>query len=107
MASAGGREGEPRLVSVNLAGSPFTIRTDASQEYVSRLEEYVNDKLGEIQPSGSRLSVRSALALAALSIADDYFTAAEGRDETERIVREKLKKVLTRVDAALDPSEEK
>lgn len=101
MAAAPGKDGEPRLVSVNLAGSAFTIRTDANQEYVTRLEQYVNDKLEEVQPEGRRLSVRNALALAALSIADDYFSASDGRDEMDKVVRDKLKKVLARVDDAL------
>jgi cell division protein ZapA (FtsZ GTPase activity inhibitor) len=102
MASTNGKSGEPRLVSVSLAGSTFTIRTDAHTDYVARLEKYVNDKLEEVQPDGRRLAVRNALALAALSIADDYFSALEKRDALERNVRERLKRVMARVDAALD-----
>jgi cell division protein ZapA (FtsZ GTPase activity inhibitor) len=100
-----GRSGEPRLVAVNIAGSTLTIRTDANQEYVSRLEQYVNEKIEAVQPVGRRLSVRSALALAALSIADDYFSATDKHTALDHSVRERLKRVLGRVDAALGPSE--
>lgn len=105
MASPEGKSGEPRLVSVNLAGSSLTIRTDANQDYVTRLEEYVNAKLEEVQPEGRRLAVRSALALAVLSIADDYFSALDSRDTLERGLRERLNRVLVRVDNALEPDE--
>lgn len=105
MASPEGKSGEPRLVSVNLAGSTLTIRTDANQDYVTRLEEYVNEKLEEVQPEGRRLAVRSALALAVLSIADDYFSALDSRDTLERNLRERLSRVLTRVDSALESDE--
>jgi len=102
MPSSNGKNGEPRLVSVILAGSTFTIRTDASQDYVTRLEQYVNEKLEEVQPDGRTLSARNALALAALSIADDYFSALESREALEENVRDRLKRVMARVDAALD-----
>jgi cell division protein ZapA (FtsZ GTPase activity inhibitor) len=92
-------------VGVNIAGSTLTIRTDASQDYVTRLEKYVNDKIEMVQPDGRRLSVRSALALAALSIADDYFSASEKQTALDRTVRDRLKRVLLRVDAALGPSD--
>ncbi len=102
-----GRGGEPRPVAVHLAGSTFTIRTDASQDYIERLQTYVNGKLEEVHPSGRRLSARNALALAALSIADDYFSAAESRDELDRVVRDRLKGVLLRVDEALSGEDSK
>ena len=92
---------EPRLVSINIGGSDFTIRTDANQEYMDRLEKYVNDKLDEVQPVGRGLSMRNALSLAVLSIADDYFTATESLDELDQNVRTRIKKVLVRVDQAL------
>ena len=88
-----------------LKSMEYVLRTDANQEYVARLEKYVNDKLEEVQPDGRRLSVRSALALAALSIADDYFSASDDRDELDQSVKRRLKKVLARVDAALTSEE--
>lgn len=102
MVASGGKKGQPRLVSVNLAGSSFKIRTDASQDYVTRLERYVNEKIVGVQGGGRQHSIRTALALAALSIADDYFTASESRDELDQEVRERLRRVLERVDAALE-----
>lgn len=103
----GDKEDRPRLVSVNLAGSSFTIRTDAGQEYVARLERYVNQKLDAVQPEGHPLPLKSALALAALSMADDYFSADESRVALDQNVRERLKRILLRLDAALegDPQE--
>lgn len=94
-------DSEPRLVSINIGGSDFTIRTDANQDYMERLEKYVNDKLAEVKTEGSTLPMRTTLSLAMLSIADDYFTATESRDELDQNVRSRIKKVLLRVDQAL------
>ncbi len=100
--ATGESRSQPRLVSLNLAGSNFTIRTDASQEYVTRLESYVNEKLNAVQPDGRPLPLKSALALAALSIADDYFSAEESRAELDQSVRKRVKRILTGLDDAME-----
>ena len=92
----------PRLVSVKIAGSTLTIRTDASQDYVDRLQKYVNEKIEEVQPEVRNLPLKSALALAALSIADDYFSSEESRQKLDDNVRQRLKRILLRLDAALE-----
>jgi cell division protein ZapA (FtsZ GTPase activity inhibitor) len=98
----GDNEQKSRLVTVNLAGSNFTIRTDAGQDYVAKLERYVNQKLEAVQPEGRPLPLKSALALAALSMADDYFSADDSRAALDQNVRERLKRILVRLDAALE-----
>jgi cell division protein ZapA (FtsZ GTPase activity inhibitor) len=100
--ASGERKGQPRLVAVKIAGSTFTIKTDASQDHMSRLEQYVNEKIELVQPENRSLPLKSALALAALSIADDYFAAEEDRQKLDRNVRQRLKRILLRVDAALE-----
>lgn len=94
-----------RQATITLAGSTYTIKTDAAPEYVDRLEQYVNEKLEEVQPGAQRLAPRTAIALTALSIADDYFSALEGRKQLERTVRERLGRLLARIDSALGPVE--
>ena len=94
---------QARQVTITLAGSTYTIKTDATEEYVNRLEQYVNDKLDIVQPGGQRLAPRTAVALAALSIADDYFSATERQSDLAKTVRERLGRLLARIDAALGP----
>ena len=91
----------PRPMTVSLAGSTYTSKTDASEEYVGRLEQYVNDKLDLVQPGSQRLAPRTAFALAALSIADDFFSAEGKRAELEDAVRDRLERLVTRIDAVL------
>lgn len=100
--ASGEKKSQPRPVDVRISGSTFTIRTDASQEYVSRLERYVNEKVEEVQPEGRSLPLKSALALAALSIADDYFSADGKREAVEQEMNQKLRRILLRIDTALE-----
>ncbi len=100
-----GNKGEPRLAPITLGGSRFSIRTDASKDYVDRLESYVNEKLAEVQPEGQLLATHNALALAALAIADDFFSAQDERKRIEGEMEQRLKGILSRIDTALDDEE--
>ncbi len=86
-----------RVVSVQINGQRYPIRSTLDQEYVARLATYVDERIraaGEAAPSGD--SVRLSV-LAALNIADELFRCrdllrarsgelAERAEELERIV---------------------
>jgi cell division protein ZapA len=86
-----------RVVSVQIHGQRYPIRSALDQEYVARLAAYVDERIrlaGETTPSGD--SLRLAV-LAALNIADELFRCremhrvrdgdlAERAEELERIV---------------------
>ena len=62
-----------RVVSVEIAGQRYPIRSGLDQDYVNRLAVYVDDKMraaADSSPTGD--SVRLAV-LAALNIADELF----------------------------------
>ena len=66
-----------RVIPVEICGQRYPIRTTLDPEYVSRLANYVDEKMraaGESAPTGDpqRLAV-----LAALNIADELFRAAK------------------------------
>ena len=89
-----------RVVSVEICGQRYPIRSGLDAEYVSRLAGYVDEKIraaGESTASGDgqRLAV-----LAALNIADELFRARqESADGRLQARAEELERI---VDAALD-----
>ena len=86
-----------RVVSVQIHGQRYAIRSTLDQEYVARLATYVDERMrlaADSTPSGD--SLRLAV-LAALNIADELFRSrdvtrdrdgrlAERAEELERIV---------------------
>ncbi|MBM3770166.1 MAG: cell division protein ZapA [Acidimicrobiia bacterium] len=86
-----------RVVSVQIHGQRYPIRSGLDQEYVARLAEYVDERIriaADASPSGD--SLRLAV-LAALNIADELFRCRESSrqrtgelserwDELERLV---------------------
>jgi len=71
------------VVSVEISGQRYPIRTELDPAYVVRLAAYVNEKLraaSESSPSGD--SVRLAV-ITALNIADELFRCRESTDARE------------------------
>ncbi len=77
-----------RVISVEIHGQRYPIRSALDQEYVLRLAAYVDEKIGaaaDSTPTGD--SLRLAV-LAALNIADELFRAREvSRSKDSRIAQ--------------------
>lgn len=89
-----------RVVSVQINGQRYPIRSALDQEYVARLAAYVDERIrvaADASPSGD--SLRLAV-LAALNIADELFRCREASrarsgEVTERA--EQLEQIVDRV----------
>ena len=89
-----------RVVSVEICGQRYPIRSTLDAEYVSRLAGYVDEKIraaGEATSSGDgqRLAV-----LAALNIADELFRCRETTQAKDGSLAERageLERLLDRV----------
>lgn len=70
-----------RVVTVEIHGQPYPIRSGLDPKYVAELAAYVNEKIQAASretPAGDTLKLA---ILAALNIADEYF---RGLDEEQR-----------------------
>lgn len=89
-----------RVVSVQIHGQRYPIRSSLDQEYVTRLAAYVDERIrlaGESSPSGD--SLRLAV-LAALNIADELFRSRDvnrSRDGQLAQRAEELERLVDRV----------
>jgi len=73
------------VVTVQIAGEEFVIRTDATDDYTRQCAEHVDRTIREIVGGSAMLQSHKASVLAALAITDQMYKAqaeAEGlRDE--------------------------
>lgn len=94
-----------QVVTVEIMGRPFSIRSSLDIEYINRLASYVDHKIqAAAEHSTGGDTVRIAV-LAAMHIADDYFRSRDAGDsielgEIERMVDAAL------ADAATEPATE-
>lgn len=71
---------------------------------LTRLAEIIEAKLGELVPRGRPVPAQ-ALLLAAMALAHDVEAERTQREALERRTRDVLRRVLVRIDDALEPLE--
>lgn len=79
---------------MSIAGSEFSVRTDAKPKYVRELAACVEEKMSEAQSSGRGMSTQTLVLLAAMSIADDLKQLEAEQKEFRREVRERSSQIL-------------
>ncbi|HNR12514.1 MAG TPA: cell division protein ZapA [Thermodesulfobacteriota bacterium] len=71
-----------KSVKVTILGRDFILKSEADEQYVAQVADYVKMKLEAVQQNQA-MDVISTVILAALNIADDYFQL---RNERESLV---------------------
>ena len=92
---------EAHVVSVEIRGQRYPIRSTLDPQYVNGLAAYVDDKMraaAESTPSGD--SIRLAV-VAALNIADELFRCQEAEKGGRAALAERTEALERLVDAAL------
>ena len=88
-------------IDVNIAGYALTVRTDRSEEHMTRLAETLNGRVREIQKQGGTANYLNVIMLAAMELADEVLTFEERfrevKEQVEALRRER-EDLKTRVD---------
>lgn len=93
-----------RVISVEIHGQRYPIRSSLEPEYVLRLAAFVDEKIGdaaESTPTGD--SVRLTV-LAALNIADELFRLREQTEAMDSQIAERASELEQLLDSALKAS---
>ncbi len=83
-----------RSVRVSIAGSDFSVRTDAKPKYVRELARYVEEKMSAAKRGGRGMSTQTLVMLAAMGIADELIQLQTEQREFRREVRERSEQIL-------------
>jgi len=92
-----------RTVNLHIAGQSYKVVSSAPEGDLHRLADVVSAKLAEVTPRGRAMSPQSML-LAAMALANELEEERARRAALEARTRELLRRVVDRVDAALDVS---
>jgi cell division protein ZapA len=92
---------ERRTVELRIAGQSYRVVSSAAAEELRHLAELVEAKLTEVAPRGK--APPQALLLAALALAHEVESERDRRESLERRTRDLLRRVLVRIDVALEP----
>ena len=92
---------ERRAVQVRVGGQNLKVVSSADELELQKLADTVSQKLSEIAPAG-KPAPPQAMLLAAISLAHDLEEERSRREGVERKARDLLRRVLVRIDDALE-----
>jgi cell division protein ZapA (FtsZ GTPase activity inhibitor) len=87
-------------VEVELMGQKFRLRGE-NEEYVKKVSEYVNQEIQKVKATGRTTSLEIAL-LAAMNIADNYFSGLREQQVTVNGLLGKTDKLISFIDERLN-----
>jgi cell division protein ZapA len=96
---------ERRTVQLQIAGQSYRVVSSAPEAELRHLAEIVTSKMTDMSPPG-RVAPPQAMLLAAMALAHDLEQERSRREALERKTRDLLRRVLMRIDDALEPCEE-
>ena len=92
---------EPRVVTVEIAGQRYPIRSSLDTAYVAELAAYVERKLKLASDAAPERDLLSQAMLVALNIADEFFRLQRQRSSSEDALQERALRLERIVDDAL------
>ena len=95
---------ERRTIQLRVGGQGYKVVSSAPEDELLRLADVVTTKLTSVVPAG-RPVVPQAMLLAAMALAHDLETERSRREALERRTRDLLRRVLVRLDDAMEPFE--
>ena len=90
-----------RVVTVEIAGQRYPIRSSLDERYVAELAAYVDRKMRSAQDSAPASDMLGLAVLVALNIADEYFRARNQQSEAHGALNERAMRLEQIVDAVL------
>jgi cell division protein ZapA len=92
---------ERRAIQLRVAGQTYKVLSTSDEDELRRLAALVDDRVGALVPKG-RTIPGNAILLAALALAHDLEQERSVRHSLERKMRDVLRRVLMRIDHALE-----
>jgi cell division protein ZapA len=93
----GCKMGKERLVEIKVFGQVYTVKTDAQEDHIQKVAQYVNEKMDEVTKNTKSVSSLNVAILTALNIADDLITEKARRlallEEVERKSKDLVEKI--------------
>ena len=92
-----------KSTKVVILGREFSLKSEADEEYINQVAEYVNKKIEGVQQRQS-MDVISTVILTALNIADDYFQLRNDRESLVDSIEHRSVQLSDFIDSRLGES---
>ena len=93
--------GQERLVEIKVFGQTYTVKTEAEEDHIQKVAQYVNEKMDEVLKKTRSISTLNVAILTALNLADDLLKEREARAALLRDIEMKSKDLAEMIDLRL------
>ena len=90
-----------QAVQVTILGQQYTVKSEASQEEVLRVAEFVNGQISEVVSASRSVDTLNTAILALMNLGGAYLRLREITGSAEHDLKDRLKKLLNRLEEAL------
>ena len=82
-------------ITISVAGTEISIRTDAKPQNVKELVQFVESKITDVKGSEQNKSLKDSALVAALAIADEYRQMQIKYDNLKHEIQTRSEKILS------------
>jgi cell division protein ZapA len=97
--------GKERLVEIKVFGQTYTVKSDAEEDHIQAIAQYVNEKMEEVLKKTRSVSTLNVAILTALNIADDLLKERGKRMALLREVEAKSKDLAEKIEIKMGGKE--
>ncbi len=91
-------------VKVEIYDQSYNVSAGGNEEYLQELAAYVDTKMREVAEATRTVDSLKVAVLAALNIADEFFTLRSRQQDIEGPLRKRVEKCVALVEKALEHS---
>ena len=95
-----------KKVEISILGQNYSLLSEADDEYIRELAEYVNEKLEEVKNKAKAQTTTRIAVIAALNIADELFKLSSNHEVLKNNVRETCGHVLDKIEKRIEDCKE-
>jgi cell division protein ZapA len=97
--------GKERLVEIKVFGQTYTVKSDAAEDHIQAVAQYVNEKMDEVLKKTRSVSTLNVAILTALNIADDLLKERGKRMALLQEVETKSKDLAEKIEIKMGGKE--
>jgi cell division protein ZapA len=84
---------------IKVMGQMYVLKGSYDKKYVRRVEEFINDKIREVQEKASSTNTRHLMVLVALNLVDDYLKKEEEIKQFVNTIEGQSENLINIIDA--------
>ncbi len=92
---------ENNIVKINILGAPFTLKTDADEEYVKKIADYIDKHLNDIVSKSPDIPTYKSAVLCLITVVDELLKTKKQLSEIEKDYGSKAAELINKIDESL------